>query len=160
MEISLHSILSHESFDWTSRRSQVSLLQNMLVVVREMALVDQVACDKSSALFKSMVKVYNLSKKPKNTRQGLQSFLKQEDEELRSFKLKIERDAQEDDVEMKDCESDEEDDEEESEEEEDYEGEEEEDDEEGEDDEGEEEDDEGEEEDDDEEEEEEKKKRK
>ena len=52
MQLTLHSIVSHESFDWTSRRSQAALLENMAVVVKEMTSVDQVTSDKSSSVQK------------------------------------------------------------------------------------------------------------
>ena len=86
MQISLHSILIHESFDWRCRQSKAALLDNMEVVVKAMAKVETVATDSSSSLNKAMVKLYNLLKKPKNVRQGFERFLNQENEVLKTCK--------------------------------------------------------------------------
>ena len=53
MQISLHSILIHESFDWTCRGSKAALLENIEVVVKEMAEIETVATDSSSSLYKA-----------------------------------------------------------------------------------------------------------
>ena len=65
MQISLHSILTQQSFDWTCRRTQGALLENMLVVVKEMTRIEIVATDSSFSLYKAMVKLYNLVKEKK-----------------------------------------------------------------------------------------------
>ena len=75
MQIPLVSILRHELFDWKSRHNRSSLLQNMGVVVKDMTSHD-VPSHESSDLFKITKKVYDLSKKPKNARKGLEDFLK------------------------------------------------------------------------------------
>ena len=66
MQVSLHSILIYESFDWTCRRSKTALLECIEVVVREMAKIEKVATDSSSSVCKATEKLYNLLKKPKN----------------------------------------------------------------------------------------------
>ena len=112
MQISLHSILTQQSFDWTCRRTQAALLENMVVVVKEMTKIEMVAMDSSSTLYKAMVKLYNMVKKPKNMRKGLAAFLKQEDEELRTYMLVIQEEVHEDEVRLTDGEYDDEEDEE------------------------------------------------
>ena len=89
MQVNLNSILIHESFDWTCRRSKTALLERIEVVVKEMAKIETVATDSSSSLYKGMEKLYNLLKKPKNVRQGLDNFLKQENDVLKSYMLVI-----------------------------------------------------------------------
>ena len=54
----------------------------------------------SSTLYKAMVKLYNLVKKPKNVRLGFEKFLKQEDEVLKTYMLVYEEDALENQVDM------------------------------------------------------------
>ena len=63
MQISLNSILTQQSFDWTCRRTQGALLENMLVEVKKITKIEIVATDSSSSLYKEMVKLYNLVKK-------------------------------------------------------------------------------------------------
>ena len=89
MQISLHSILLHESFDWRCRRSKTALLENMEVVVKEMGKIETMAKESSSSLYRAMEKLYNLLKKPKNVRQGIDNFLKQEDDILKNYILVI-----------------------------------------------------------------------
>ena len=102
MQISLHSILTHQSFDWTCRRTQAALLENMVVVVREMTKMEMVATDSSSILYKAMVKLYHLVKKPKNVRQGFETFMKQESEVLESYMLVFGEEATEDELQLTD----------------------------------------------------------
>ena len=66
---------------------QSSLVGKHWGVVKEMAEIETVATDSSSSLYKAMVKLYNLLKKPKNVRQGLDNFLKQEDDILKNYML-------------------------------------------------------------------------
>ena len=87
MQVSLHTILSHKSFSWQSRLTQANLLQNMEMVVKEITRIERVATNSSSMLYKAMVKLYNLTRKPKNVRQGLETFMKVESEVLNSYML-------------------------------------------------------------------------
>ena len=108
MQITLHSILTQQSFDWTCRRTKAALLDNMEEVVKEMTKVEVVARDSSSTLYKAMIRLYDLVRKPKNVRKGLEAFLKQEDEELRTYMLLIHEEAPEDEVGLTDGEYDDE----------------------------------------------------
>ena len=74
--------------------------------------MQMVDTDSSSTLYKAMVKLYNLVKKPKNVRKGFANFLKQEDQVLKTYMLVFEEDASEDELGMADGEYDEEEDEE------------------------------------------------
>ena len=87
MQISLLSILNQQSFDWRCRKTQSALLENMGRVVKEMTKMEIVDTHSSSTLYKAMVKLYNLVKKPKNVRLGFEKFLKQEDEVLKTYML-------------------------------------------------------------------------
>ena len=75
--MTLHSLVSHASFDWTCRGNKADLLKN-LVVVLQLIGISEVDSSVSSPLFKAATKIYNLAKKPKNVRKGLECFLKSE----------------------------------------------------------------------------------
>ena len=74
MQISLHSILIHEYFDWTCWRSRAALLENMEVVVKAIAIIETVTMDSSSSLYKTMVKLYDLLKRLKMRAKALKGF--------------------------------------------------------------------------------------
>ena len=75
MKINLHSILSHDSFDWKCRGNEAALLKNLVVVVLLLCNISKVDSSVDSPLSKAAIKIYNIAKKPKNLRKGLEFFL-------------------------------------------------------------------------------------
>ena len=65
-QVTLHSLVSHDSFDWTCRGNKAALLKNLVVVVLQLIGISEVDSSVSSPLFKAATKIYNLAKKPKN----------------------------------------------------------------------------------------------
>ena len=86
--MTLHSLVSHASFDWTCRGNKADLLKN-LVVVLQLIGISEVDSSVSSPLFKAATKIYNLAKKPKNVRKGLECFLNAEATVLKNHLLDI-----------------------------------------------------------------------
>ena len=89
MQVTLHSLVSHASFDWTCRGNKADLLKNLVVVVLQLIGISEVDSSVSSPLFKAATKIYNLAKKPKNVRQGLECFLKSEATVLKNHLVDI-----------------------------------------------------------------------
>ena len=96
MQISLHAIVSHDSFDWECRRSKEDLLENMVEVVKNITKVKTLA---RNTLNKAMIKLYDLTRKPKNVRKGRAGFQKQEELTLQDYILEIEEGEAPDDAE-------------------------------------------------------------
>ena len=90
MQISLYSILSHESFDWTCRVNKSALMKNLVVVVSLLCNISKVDSSLSSPLSKAATKIYDIAKKPKNLRKGLESFLEKEADVLKKHIVEIE----------------------------------------------------------------------
>ena len=88
-QVTLHSLVSHDSFDWTCRGNKAALLKNLVVVVLQLIGISEVDSSVSSPLFKAATKIYNLAKKPKNVRQGLECFLKSEATVLKNHLVDI-----------------------------------------------------------------------
>ena len=78
MQVSLQSLVSHDSFNWRCRGNKTALLKILVVVVLQLFGISEVDSSVSSSLFKATTKIYDLAKKPKNVRQGLECFLKSE----------------------------------------------------------------------------------
>ena len=66
MKISLHAILSHQSFDWSCRTSKcnAALAKKMEEIVR--AAPSRWTTAPSSPLFKAAIKIYNHVRKKKD----------------------------------------------------------------------------------------------
>ena len=89
MQASWHSMLSHDSFDWRCRRNKTALLNSLVVVVLQLLGISEVDSGVSSSLFKAATKIYDLAKKPKNVRKGLECFLKSEATVLKNHLVDI-----------------------------------------------------------------------
>ena len=95
MQVSLHSLVSHDSFDWRCRRNKTALLNSLVVVVLQLLGISEVDSGVSSSLFKAATKIYDLAKKPKNVRKGLECFLNAEATVLKNHLLDIIGEAEE-----------------------------------------------------------------
>ena len=58
MQVTLHSLVSHASFDWTCRGNKADLLKNLVVVVLQLFGISEVDSSVSSPLFKAETKIY------------------------------------------------------------------------------------------------------
>ena len=87
MQVSLHDIVSHQLFDWSLRKSKVLLVENFGEIVREISSCKEVDTSTSSPLFKAATKIYKLAKKKKN---GLEEFVQNHVETLKSYEVKME----------------------------------------------------------------------
>ena len=90
MEVSLHAILSHKSFDWSCRTSKLALVSNLEEIVKDMGNLKQVETSTSSPLFKAATKIYNLVKKRKNANKGKDLFVTVEEDTLKEYEMKVE----------------------------------------------------------------------
>lgn len=90
MEVSLHAILSHKSFDWSCRTSKLALVSNLEEIVKDIGNLKQVETSTSSPLFKAATKIYNLVKKRKNANKGKDLFVTVEEDTLKKYEVKVE----------------------------------------------------------------------
>ena len=65
MQVSLHSLVSHDSFNWRCRGNKTALLKILVVVVLQLFGISEVDSSVSSSLFKAATKIYDLAN-PKN----------------------------------------------------------------------------------------------
>ena len=88
MEVSLHNILSHPTFDWSCRNSKVALSKNLEEIVKDLSSLRKVDTNPSSPVFKAAIKIYDLVKKNKNL--GKEKFVERESKTLENYVVKLE----------------------------------------------------------------------
>ena len=96
MQLNLHAIMSHKSFDWSCRSNKIALLQNLALMVMVLGSFSQVDSSISSPLSRAAIKIYDMTKKPKYSRKSLQFFLEKENDTLQEYMVEIKNKPNED----------------------------------------------------------------
>ena len=96
MQLNLHSIMSHKSFDWRCRGSKAALLQNLVLVVMVMGSFSQEDSSISSHLLTAASKIYDMTRKPRYSHKSLQFFLEKENDALQEYMIEIKKKPNED----------------------------------------------------------------